>query len=87
VLILDEPTSALDAGSESHLLDSLERLRRGRTTIIIAHRLSTIRHADLIVILELGGIIKAGTHDQLMAQGGRYARMHETQGPLKGPTQ
>jgi ATP-binding cassette, subfamily B, bacterial len=79
ILILDEPTSALDAETESLLLEALERLMANRTTLTIAHRLSTIRHADTIVVLQHGRVIEAGTHAELVAGGGVYARMHEIQ--------
>src|SRR5437763_10973457 len=64
ILILDEPTSALDSESERLLLDALDRLMAGRTTLIIAHRLSTIRHADQIVVLQDGHIAETGTHTE-----------------------
>ncbi len=79
ILIMDEPTSALDAGTEHLLLDAVERLRKGRTTLIIAHRLSTVRRADLVVVLKAGSIEELGTHDELMARGELYARFHNVQ--------
>ena len=79
ILLLDEPTSALDAGTESLLLEAVERLTKGRTTFIIAHRLSTVRRANRIVVLQEGKIVETGTHDQLLAQAGIYARFHALQ--------
>lgn len=79
VLILDEPTSALDAQTEALLLEALERLMAGRTTFIIAHRFSTIRHADQIAVLHAGRLVEIGTHDQLLAAGGFYQRLHAQQ--------
>jgi len=75
ILILDEPTSALDALSESGIFDSLQRLRRGRTTIVIAHRLSTIRHATRILVLHEGRVLAQGTHDELLASTDLYRQM------------
>ena len=79
VLVLDEPTSALDAETEQSLLAALERLMAGRTTLVIAHRLSTIRRADQILVLRAGEIVERGSHDELIALGGAYARMHAIQ--------
>ena len=80
VLILDEPTSALDAENERAVLDALSRLMKGRTTLIIAHRLSTIRGADRVVVLRDGTVVEEGTHDELLARGDVYARLHALQG-------
>jgi subfamily B ATP-binding cassette protein MsbA len=79
VLILDEATSALDSESERAVQDALERLMRGRTTVVIAHRLSTIEHADRVVAMDQGRIVEHGTHAQLLKSGGLYARLHAMQ--------
>jgi ATP-binding cassette subfamily B protein len=73
VLVLDEATSALDVQTERAVGDALERLAEGRTTIVIAHRLSTVRDADQIAVLDGGDVVERGTHDELLAAGGRYA--------------
>jgi subfamily B ATP-binding cassette protein MsbA len=79
VLILDEATSALDSESEHAVQEALERLMKGRTTLVIAHRLSTIEHADRVLVLEAGRVVEEGPHAQLMAGGGLYARLHAMQ--------
>ncbi|MFV0386649.1 ABC transporter ATP-binding protein [Paracoccus sp. (in: a-proteobacteria)] len=75
VLLLDEATSALDTASERLVQEALDNLAQGRTTLVIAHRLSTIRNADKIVVIESGRVVEEGSHDQLMEQGGAYARL------------
>jgi ATP-binding cassette, subfamily B, bacterial MsbA len=79
VLILDEATSALDSESERAVQEALERLMQGRTTLVIAHRLSTIEHADRVLAMDGGRLVEQGTHAQLLAAGGLYARLHAMQ--------
>jgi subfamily B ATP-binding cassette protein MsbA len=79
ILILDEATSSLDSESEAKIQEALRTLRTGRTTFVIAHRLSTIRGADQILVLEEGEIVERGTHEALLARGGRYRQLYDKQ--------
>ena len=79
ILLLDEATSSLDSESEAKIQDGLRALRKGRTTFVIAHRLSTIQSADQILVLEGGEIVERGTHETLLAAGGRYRQLYDKQ--------
>jgi len=79
LLILDEPSSGLDAAAEKLVFEALDRLMKGKTSIVIAHRLSTIRRADVIFVVQNGTIVDSGTHDELLRAGGLYAELYELQ--------
>jgi len=78
-LLLDEATSSLDTESERAVQTALTRLMKDRTTLVIAHRLSTVAGADRIVVLDHGRVVEQGTHGELLARGGLYARLYRTQ--------
>lgn len=84
ILILDEATSALDSATEARITGALERLSRGRTTLIIAHRLSTVRNSDEIIVIDETGILERGSHDELMKKGGAYRLLNDAQNLLYG---
>lgn len=84
ILLLDEPTSSLDSEAEAKVQAALEVLMRGRTVLMIAHRLSTVKKADLICVLDQGRIVEIGRHDELVAKGGLYTRLHRTQFGIAG---
>ena len=77
ILLLDEATSNLDLATEARVAAAMQRVSRGRTTVVIAHRLQTARAADRIAVLDAGRVVEEGTHDELVATGGRYASMWE----------
>jgi ATP-binding cassette subfamily B protein len=79
LLILDEPTSGLDAASEQIVIEALDRLMKGRTTLLIAHHLGTIRHADCIFVVKDSELVERGTHEELLAAGGTYAELYKIQ--------
>jgi ATP-binding cassette, subfamily B, bacterial len=85
ILLLDEATSALDAQSEHMVQAALERAMEGRTTLVIAHRLATIQKADRIVVLQKGRIAEIGKHDELVTQGGEYAKLAALQFKAQRP--
>jgi ATP-binding cassette, subfamily B, bacterial len=78
-MILDEPTSAIDSWSESDWFERFRRLAHGRTAIIITHRFTVAMRADVIYVMDAGQIVESGSHDELPAQGGRYAQSWEMQ--------
>ena len=84
ILLLDEPTSSLDSEAEAKVQAALESLMKGRTVLMIAHRLSTVKKADLICVLDRGRIVESGRHDELVAKGGLYTRLHRTQFGIAG---
>ena len=79
ILILDEATSSIDTRTEVLVQDAFEELMKGRTSFIVAHRLSTIKNADQILVMKAGNIIERGTHEELLAQGGFYKQLYESQ--------
>ena len=79
MLILDEATSSVDTRTELQIQRAMDSLTKGRTSFVIAHRLSTIRDADMIIYMQDGDIKELGTHDELMAKGGRYAELYNSQ--------
>ena len=79
ILILDEPTSGLDAASEQYVTEALERLMKGRTSIVIAHHLNTIRHADVIFVVKDAEVVERGTYEELLARGGVFAALYAIQ--------
>ena len=79
MLILDEATSSIDTRTEVRIQKAFARMMQGRTSFIVAHRLSTIREADVILVMKDGHIVEQGSHDQLLAQGGFYAKLYNSQ--------
>ena len=79
LLILDEATSALDNATEMQVQAALDKLALGRTVLVVAHRLSTVKGADRIVVLDKNGIVESGTHEELIARGGKYKELYEYQ--------
>ena len=79
MLILDEATSSVDTRTEELIQRAMDRLMHGRTSFVIAHRLSTIRNADLILVVQNGNIVEQGNHTELLARGGAYANLYNSQ--------
>ena len=79
ILILDEATSSIDTRTEVLVQDAFEELMKGRTSFIVAHRLSTIREADIILVMDSGKVIEQGTHEELLAEKGFYAKLYNSQ--------
>ena len=79
IMILDEATSSVDTRTEERIQKAMDNLMKGRTSFVIAHRLSTIRDADLILVMKDGDIIEQGTHESLLAEGGFYANLYNSQ--------
>ena len=79
MLILDEATSSIDTRTEQQIQEAFDKLMKGRTSFIVAHRLSTIRNASLILVMKDGKIIEQGTHEELLAQGGFYNKLYNSQ--------
>ena len=79
MLILDEATSSIDTRTELHIQEAFAHLMQGRTSFIVAHRLSTIKNADIILVMKDGDIIEQGNHEQLLAAGGFYANLYNSQ--------
>ncbi|MEN8807113.1 MAG: ABC transporter ATP-binding protein, partial [Desulfobacterales bacterium] len=80
LILFDEATSYIDSETEIKIQDAMEKLMRGRTSVIVAHRLSTVRHADRIIVLNRGRIVETGSHEELMDRRGFYYRLHQVQG-------